>query len=276
MGTGRTRKHAPGCQVPERCRPDCHRDSRGQGLVRPAQRRGAATSSPWPAMYGASRSVMRGRRFARWPASLRAWPCLRKLRLVPLPRILPRDGGQPACLSPAPRHGATWPRSVASLSRPWPVPFKLGSCGGHPGHCLGHAPGCRCPDHRMGNARAVLQGLLPRWHQERVLDRTPGRFRPAGGHGERSGCAQSGCAGGLAERHRLCVRWGGFGPPTTEALHALLQPHTILIAATDLGSAGDALAARLHRLAEQCGNGFERLRPDRKDWNEQLVSASRA
>ena len=69
---------------------------------------------------------------------------------------------------------------------------------------------------------------------------------------------------------------GGFGPPTTEALHALLQPHTILIAATDLGSAGDALAARLHRLAEQCGNGFERMRPDRKDWNEQLVSASRA
>lgn len=69
---------------------------------------------------------------------------------------------------------------------------------------------------------------------------------------------------------------GGFGPQTTEALQALLQPQGILVAATDLGAAGDALAARLHRLAEQCGNRSERMRPDLKDWNEQLVSTSRA
>ena len=68
---------------------------------------------------------------------------------------------------------------------------------------------------------------------------------------------------------------GGFGPSTMEALQALLQPHALLIAATDLGAAGDALAARLQRLAEQCGNRFERMRPDLKDWNEQLVASSR-
>lgn len=66
---------------------------------------------------------------------------------------------------------------------------------------------------------------------------------------------------------------GGFGPVTVDALKALLQPGAILVAATDLGTAGDALAARLSRLAEACGNPFERLRPELKDWNEQLAAS---
>ena len=69
---------------------------------------------------------------------------------------------------------------------------------------------------------------------------------------------------------------GGFGPLTMEALQALLQPHAALVGATDLGAAGDALAARLCRLAEQCGTRFQRMRPGLKDWNEQLVAAVRA
>ena len=59
-----------------------------------------------------------------------------------------------------------------------------------------------------------------------------------------------------------------------EVLQALLLPQAVLVAATDLGLAGDALAARLHGLADQCGNPYERLRPKVKDWNEQLVSSS--
>ncbi|ONF49417.1 DUF3991 and TOPRIM domain-containing protein [Methylobacterium radiotolerans] len=63
---------------------------------------------------------------------------------------------------------------------------------------------------------------------------------------------------------------GGFGPPTAETLRALLSPDARLVAATDRGQGGELLADRLEELALSCGASFGRLRPDAKDWNEQL------
>lgn len=63
---------------------------------------------------------------------------------------------------------------------------------------------------------------------------------------------------------------GGYGPGTDEALRALLLPGARLVAATDQGTGGELLAARLHELATACLAGFGRLRPEVKDWNDQL------
>jgi hypothetical protein len=64
---------------------------------------------------------------------------------------------------------------------------------------------------------------------------------------------------------------GGYGPETDEALQGLLPRHGELVAATDRGVGGELLAGRLHELATDCGKGFDRLRPEAKDWNEQLA-----
>ncbi len=64
---------------------------------------------------------------------------------------------------------------------------------------------------------------------------------------------------------------GGYGPETGEALRGLLPPQGELVAATDQGTGGELLAGRLHELASGCGRRFDRLRPEAKDWNEQLA-----
>jgi hypothetical protein len=63
---------------------------------------------------------------------------------------------------------------------------------------------------------------------------------------------------------------GGFGPPTADTLRRLLPNGARLIAATDRGQGGELLADRLEDLARDCCAGFGRLRPEAKDWNEQL------
>ena len=63
---------------------------------------------------------------------------------------------------------------------------------------------------------------------------------------------------------------GGWGPATETALRGLLSRHPGLVAATDRGIGGDLLARRLANLAGEPGARFERLRPDAKDWNDQL------
>lgn len=64
---------------------------------------------------------------------------------------------------------------------------------------------------------------------------------------------------------------GGFGPITADALRALLPQGARIVAATDRGQGGELLADRLHDLAVEIDAGFGRLRPDAKDWNEQLT-----
>lgn len=66
---------------------------------------------------------------------------------------------------------------------------------------------------------------------------------------------------------------GGFGPITADALRGLLRPGARIVAATDRGRGGELLADRLHALATDAGAGFGRLRPQAKDWNEQLARA---
>ena len=63
---------------------------------------------------------------------------------------------------------------------------------------------------------------------------------------------------------------GGYGPATARVLQAVLPGNARLVAATDQGDPGDLLANRLHELATASGAGFGRLRPEAKDWNEQL------
>ena len=67
---------------------------------------------------------------------------------------------------------------------------------------------------------------------------------------------------------------GGFGPITADALRGLLRPDVRIVAATDRGRGGELLADRLHALADDAGAGFGRLRPQAKDWNEQLARAA--
>jgi hypothetical protein len=79
---------------------------------------------------------------------------------------------------------------------------------------------------------------------------------------------------GWQERTVYASVGGGFGKTTMEALEALLQPGAALIAATDQGAGGDALAARLRRFSDELGHPFGRLQPDAKDWNEQLAHSN--
>lgn len=67
-----------------------------------------------------------------------------------------------------------------------------------------------------------------------------------------------------------CSTGGGFGPATAAALKAMAGKGARLVAATDNGIGGDLLADRLERLAMEAGCGFGRVRPEAKDWNDQL------
>lgn len=63
---------------------------------------------------------------------------------------------------------------------------------------------------------------------------------------------------------------GGWGVEAEAALRALLPPQGELVAATDQGTGGEGLANRLAAIATRSGTRFARLRPDTKDWNDQL------
>lgn len=63
---------------------------------------------------------------------------------------------------------------------------------------------------------------------------------------------------------------GGWGAEAEAALRVLLPPQGELVAATDQGTGGEGLANRLAAIAIQNGTQFARLRPDAKDWNDQL------
>ena len=64
---------------------------------------------------------------------------------------------------------------------------------------------------------------------------------------------------------------GGWSPATTEMLFALAtRPRAEIVAASDNNRQGDIFAARLKGLAVDAGAGFERPRPEREDWNEDL------
>ncbi|KPF78344.1 hypothetical protein IP88_04125 [alpha proteobacterium AAP81b] len=80
---------------------------------------------------------------------------------------------------------------------------------------------------------------------------------------------------GWATSTVYCSTGGGFGPATAAALKAMTGQGTRLVAATDNGIGGDLLAERLERLATEAGCGFGRVRPEAKDWNDQLRQQSR-
>jgi hypothetical protein len=57
---------------------------------------------------------------------------------------------------------------------------------------------------------------------------------------------------------------------TAGAFRTLLTQLNLLAAATDRGTGGERLAARLARFAAECWVAFERLLPTSKDWNDDL------
>lgn len=63
---------------------------------------------------------------------------------------------------------------------------------------------------------------------------------------------------------------GGFGPETAKLLRRMLPAASRIVAATDRGQGGELLADRVHALVAKTSAGFSRLRPEMKDWNEQL------
>ncbi|WHO77331.1 DUF3991 and toprim domain-containing protein [Rhizobium sp. BT03] len=70
----------------------------------------------------------------------------------------------------------------------------------------------------------------------------------------------------------LYVSTGGGWAPATDAAIRLMaaRQDMLLVAATDNNAQGDAYADRLRGIASEMGCDFERLRPDREDWNEEL------
>ena len=70
----------------------------------------------------------------------------------------------------------------------------------------------------------------------------------------------------------IYVGTGGGWSETTEAAIRKLAglPGMLLVAATDNNRQGDVYAKRLHLIANAEGCSFERLRPERDDWNEDL------
>ena len=63
---------------------------------------------------------------------------------------------------------------------------------------------------------------------------------------------------------------GGWGDAAAAELMRLLTPDTALMVAVDNGIGGDLLAGRLAKLAASVAVRFDRLRPTKKDWNQQL------
>ena len=60
------------------------------------------------------------------------------------------------------------------------------------------------------------------------------------------------------------------GDAAGDELMRLLTPDTALIGAVDNGIGGDLLAGRLAKLAAIAAVRFDRLRPTKKGWNQQL------
>jgi hypothetical protein len=66
---------------------------------------------------------------------------------------------------------------------------------------------------------------------------------------------------------------GGWSPATESAVRDLASHIEILVAATDHDSQGEVFADRLRRIAVAVDCGFQRRRPCRGDWNEDLVES---
>jgi hypothetical protein len=64
---------------------------------------------------------------------------------------------------------------------------------------------------------------------------------------------------------------GGWSDATEAAIRRLARlPGLLLVAATDNNRQGDVYAKRLRIIASDADCGFERLRPERDDWNDDL------
>jgi hypothetical protein len=64
---------------------------------------------------------------------------------------------------------------------------------------------------------------------------------------------------------------GGWSDATEAAIRRLARlPGLLLVAATDNNRQGHVYARRLQIIASDAGCGFERLRPERDDWNDDL------
>ena len=64
---------------------------------------------------------------------------------------------------------------------------------------------------------------------------------------------------------------GGWAPATEAAIRALAaRPDVQLVAATDNNAQGEVYAGRIEAIAVAASCGYERLKPAREDWNEEL------
>ncbi|MFS2177302.1 DUF3991 and toprim domain-containing protein [Rhizobium pisi] len=63
---------------------------------------------------------------------------------------------------------------------------------------------------------------------------------------------------------------GGWSPATESAVTLLAGDLDLVVAATDSNSQGEAYADRLRQIASSLDCGFQRLRPNAGDWNEDL------
>jgi hypothetical protein len=63
---------------------------------------------------------------------------------------------------------------------------------------------------------------------------------------------------------------GGWSPAAEQAIRQLAGRFELLVAATDRNSQGEAYADMLRQIAQREDCGFQRLRPLRDDWNEDL------
>ncbi|UWU19607.1 DUF3991 and toprim domain-containing protein (plasmid) [Rhizobium sullae] len=81
-----------------------------------------------------------------------------------------------------------------------------------------------------------------------------------------------------ARRDSLYLSTGGGWAPATDAAIWLLAARqgVLLVAAADNNAQGDVYAERLKAIAAEMGCDFERVRPDREDWNEDLRAQLRA
>lgn len=69
---------------------------------------------------------------------------------------------------------------------------------------------------------------------------------------------------------------GGWSPATEAAIRAIAaRPGVLLVAATDSNLQGDSFGDRIRAITVETGAGYDRLRPVRDDWNEELQAAVR-
>lgn len=69
---------------------------------------------------------------------------------------------------------------------------------------------------------------------------------------------------------------GGWAPATEVAIRALAsRPDVLLVAATDNNEQGEVFAGRVEAIAVAGTCGYERLKPEQEDWNEELRAIRR-